>query len=56
MPDEWVRRSIPPAKHAAFIGDWWAHSASYLTGFVGSIVLCAYLWRSRAPFTPPVAP
>jgi hypothetical protein len=47
VPNEWVLLRIPHAKQAAFIGDLWAHSASYLSGFVGAIVLCAYVWRSR---------
>jgi hypothetical protein len=38
---------VPPERHAAFIGDLWAHSASYLVGFVGGIVLIASVWRSR---------
>ena len=46
-PSEWVLQNIPSAKQAAFIGDLWAHSASYLAGFLGSIVLCLYVWRSR---------
>jgi hypothetical protein len=47
VANEWVLLKIPHAKQAAFVGDWWAHSASYLGGFLGSIVLCAYVWRSR---------
>ncbi|HVV99432.1 MAG TPA: hypothetical protein VHB77_03765 [Planctomycetaceae bacterium] len=38
---------IPPEKHAAFLADAWAHSASYLVGGVGGIVLMILVWRSR---------
>ncbi len=38
---------VPAERHAAFIGDLWAHVASYLIGFVGGIVLTVRTWRSR---------
>lgn len=38
---------IPPEKHVAFLADLWAHSASYLFGFVGGLVVCARVWRAR---------
>ena len=54
---------IPPARHAAFIADLWAHLASYASGFLGGVVLCARSvvlrqrqWRSRReshPLPPP---
>lgn len=34
-------------KHARFLADLWAHSASYLVGFVGGVVVIARVWRSR---------
>lgn len=49
----WVRlvgpiaRLVPPERHVAFLVDLWAHSASYLVGFVGGIVLMIQVWRSR---------
>lgn len=46
-PNEWILVKIPPAKQAAFIADLWAHSASYLGGFVGAMVLCLYVWYFR---------
>jgi hypothetical protein len=52
VPNEWILMNIPSAKQAAFIADWWAHSASYLAGFVGAIVLCLYIWRSRSRLPP----
>jgi hypothetical protein len=38
---------VPPEKHRAFLADLWAHSASYWVGFVGGIVVCVRVWRSR---------
>src|SRR3954447_18897310 len=40
---------LPEEKHVAFLTDLWAHSASYLAGFIGGIVLIAVTWRSRRP-------
>ena len=50
-PNEWVVANIVAEKQAAFMADWWAHSASYIGGFVGAIILCLYTWwvRSRVP-------
>jgi len=45
--DPWVLSAIEPSKQAAFMADWWAHTASYFGGFAGSIVLCLWVWRSR---------
>ena len=38
---------IPASKHIPFIVDMWTHSASYLFGFVGGIVLIVRIWRKR---------
>src|SRR5262245_4206019 len=38
---------VPPEKHVAFLADLWAHSASYLAGCVGGLVVAARVWRSR---------
>jgi hypothetical protein len=38
---------VPREKHAAFLADLWAHSASYLIGFVGGLLVCVRVWRSR---------
>ena len=34
-------------RHARFLADLWAHSASYFVGFVGGIVVIVRVWRSR---------
>jgi hypothetical protein len=39
--------NIPSPKHIPFLVDMWAHSASYLAGFVGGIVLIVRIWRKR---------
>lgn len=38
---------VPKAKHHAFIADLWAHLTSYGVGFVGGIVLIAFVGRRR---------
>ena len=45
--DPWVMTNIAASKQAAFIGNWWAHSASYLSGTAGGLILCIYVWRTR---------
>ena len=47
-PNEWVVANIVAEKRAAFMADWWAHSASYISGFVGAIILCLYTWWFRS--------
>jgi hypothetical protein len=42
-----IAEDVPTAKHTAFLVDLWAHSASYLGGFVGGIILMVWVWRSR---------
>lgn len=39
---------VPDARHARFLGAWWAHVASYAVGAVGGLVLAAWVWRGRA--------
>jgi hypothetical protein len=38
---------VPSERHARFLADLWAHSASYLVGFVGGLVVIVRVWRSR---------
>jgi hypothetical protein len=42
-----LARELPADRHVPFIADLWAHSASYLVGFVGGIVVLVLVWRSR---------
>ncbi|MBA4062926.1 MAG: hypothetical protein C0501_04305 [Isosphaera sp.] len=38
---------LPPDRHAPFLADLWAHSASYLVGVAGGVVVLGSVWRSR---------
>lgn len=38
---------VPREKHRYFLADLWAHNASYLSGFVGGLLLAANVWRTR---------
>ena len=40
-------REVPPDRHVPFLADLWAHSASYLVGLVGGIIVMVRIWRSR---------
>jgi hypothetical protein len=42
---------VPANRHVAFLTDLWIHSASYGVGFVGGIVICWQVWRSRRTST-----
>jgi hypothetical protein len=38
---------VPPERHARFLADLWAHSASYFVGGVGGILLAGRVWVTR---------
>ena len=38
---------VPADRHVPFLADLWAHSASYLSGFGGGVILAVHVWRSR---------
>jgi len=42
---------IPPESHAPFLADLWAHTASYLAGFVGGLALVILTFRRRGACT-----
>lgn len=44
---------VPADRHTRFLADLWAHSASYLVGFVGGLVVIIRIWRSRREPTRP---
>jgi hypothetical protein len=46
-PPDFIGSMIPPARHARFMADWWAHNASYFFGFFGGILLCILTIRRR---------
>jgi len=40
--------TLRPSLQRRFLADWWAHSASYASGFVGGLLLCAIVWKRRS--------
>lgn len=46
-PPEWVAFALPTAAYPRFMADWFAHSASYASGFLGGVVLCIVVFRGR---------
>lgn len=38
---------LPVEFHRRFLADWWAHTASYASGFMGGITLCAIVLLRR---------
>jgi hypothetical protein len=38
---------VPRARHIAFLADLWAHSASYISGFIGGGFIILHVWRRR---------
>jgi hypothetical protein len=47
-PPDWVATRLPASAHSRFMADWWAHSASYLSGFLGGIAVCIMIYRKRS--------
>lgn len=46
-PPAWIAAGLPSAAYARFMADWWAHSASYASGFIGGLALCVLVFRKR---------
>ena len=46
-----IAEEVPLDRHVPFLVDLWAHSASYLSGFVGGLILAVHVWRSRIQIT-----
>jgi hypothetical protein len=42
-----IARDLPQSRHALFLADLWAHSASYLVGLAGGTLVLVLVWRSR---------
>lgn len=38
---------VPATKHAAFLADGFAHTASYATGLIGGLIVVAFVFSSR---------
>jgi hypothetical protein len=47
LATDWLTFSASPAMRYRFMADWWAHTASYGTAFVGGVVLCVITYRRR---------
>jgi hypothetical protein len=45
LPDLAAR--IPSEKHTLYLTDLWAHSAAYVSAFVGGIACCGWVWWKR---------
>ncbi|MDB4485685.1 hypothetical protein N9027_00600 [bacterium] len=46
-----LKSRIPESKHPAFLIVAWAQSASYLSVFIGGIILSVSTWRRRGKLT-----
>jgi len=42
-----IARELPADRHVPFLADLWAHTASYLVGLAGGIVVVFRVWQSR---------
>jgi len=42
-----ISERVPVDRHVLFLTNLWAHSASYFSGVVGSIILIVQTWRTR---------
>lgn len=47
LDTDWLTFTASPAMRYRFMADWWAHTASYGTAFVGGVVLCVMTYRRR---------
>ncbi len=46
VPEE-MKGMLPRAAERRFLADWWAHTASYASGFIGGLVVCAVALERR---------
>jgi len=47
-----IADALPLDRHVPFLADLWAHSASYLVGFLGGIFVIVSVWKSRGRAEP----
>lgn len=47
-----IAHELPSDRRVPFLADLWAHSASYIVGLVGGVVVIVRVWRSRGRTTP----
>jgi hypothetical protein len=43
----YLAENVPVSRHIAFLADLWAHSASYVAGMIGGLVLVLRTYRTR---------
>lgn len=44
---DWMIPALDPSRYPRYMADWFAHVASYASGFLGGIVLCVLQYRRR---------
>ena len=42
-----VAEILPLGLQRRFLFDWWTHTASYASGFIGGLILCIVIWIKR---------
>jgi hypothetical protein len=42
-----LSQNIPESKHNQFLIAGWSHGTSYLTGFIGTLIICFKMWHKR---------
>jgi len=47
LATDWLTFSPYPTMRYRFMADWWAHTASYASAFLGGTVLCVMTYRRR---------
>lgn len=52
LATDWLIFTTSPTLRYRFMADWWAHSASYGTAFIGGAVLCVRTYRRRLASSP----
>ncbi len=46
-----IANQIDKTKHSLFLADGWAHVSSYLSGIIGTVVICQLILRKRKKTT-----
>ena len=54
--DHPLSREIPTSRHAVFLAAASAHTASYVLGFLGGLILAVWTWKSRSRLPVPRSP
>ncbi len=46
LPSKWQAK-LPAERHTLFLVAYWIHNGSYVSGFVGGLLVMAWVWRTR---------